>query len=75
MKKVICMMVCLGMICTSAYAGYVKCTVTGVDGAILPEGTNNVVILECANVEGFVIGQEIKVKIKTSKDKAQIEGC
>ena len=51
-----------------------KCTVVGVDGAILPEGTNNQVVLECDDIDGIKLGDEVKVKLPKKKDTA-IEGC
>ena len=51
-----------------------KCTVVGVDGAILTEGYNNQVVLECPDIDGLKLGDEVKVKLPKKKDTA-IEGC
>jgi len=68
---VVCMALLIGSV---ASGSTLKCTVVGVDGAILPDGTHNQVILECDVIDGIEIGQKVKVKLP-KKVKATIEGC
>jgi len=72
MKKILIMCIIFSMMAGSAFAGSVKCTVIEVNDSILPEGQNKTVTLECKDVDSFILGQ--KVKVKLPKKKA-IEGC
>jgi len=54
-----------------------NCTVVEIDPAILPEGTNNNIVLQCDNIndiDNIKIGQKVKIKITKNK-KPAIEGC
>jgi len=72
MKKIIMMCIIFSMVTGSALAGSVKCTVVDIDDSILPESQNKIVTLECKEVDKFVLGQKVKVKLPKTK---AIEGC
>ena len=73
MKTLLITVLAVLMMVAVGSAKSLKCTVVGVDGAILPEGTNNQVVLECDDIDGIKLGDEVKVKLP--KKDTTIEGC
>jgi hypothetical protein len=73
MKNILIILALLILSVSLANADSIVCTITEIDNSILPEGSNNTLVLECDSVDSFVEGQTVKVKIK--KNKNTIEGC
>jgi len=74
MKKILYVIIALLFCATFSYGTTTVCTVTEIDNSILPEGSNNTLVLECDNVDDFLEGDTVKVKVK-SKNNGSIEGC
>jgi len=69
-KKIVALaMTVVFALCTAGlgFAAYVKCTVDSVEG--------DKVIMTCDGADKMASGDNVKVKVSSSKKKGAIEGC